>query len=118
MPDIHFLWCKRGFTAFNNAVRSINVVKMTRPNNVKIRVRWLAKRPLAKNAILFCIDGRCMSGRVTELDSLGDDQFEIAVRFIEPSYFNEYYQVGRKITLQEASKVLGEGVISQILEIN
>lgn len=48
---------------------------------------------------------------VTELQQSGN--FELEVSFIDPRYFENEKKIGNRITIQEASKVLAEGIITR-----
>ena len=55
-----------------------------------------------------------MSGKVEEFIALEPPYVEIKVAFIEPSYLEGIVGIGKQFTVQEASKVLTEGVITKI----
>lgn len=80
-------------------------------------VRWESETVfLDKRVFLFCIGEKCMSGRINKfkkLESPGD--FEIRVDFIEPDYFGRELTLGVIFTVREASKILGEGRIKEII---
>lgn len=53
-----------------------------------------------------------MSGRVEEVIKIEEPStFELQISFISPEYFANEIQVNAKFTLQEASKILANGVV-------
>jgi len=65
--------------------------------------------------LLFCIEEKCMSGRVNRVRILDDEKYEIEVTFIEASYFSEELVVGQTIRVQESSKVIAKGKIVDVI---
>ena len=64
---------------------------------------------------LFCIEDKCMTGRITGVFKLyQNENFELEVSFIDPKYFEDKKKIGNRITIQEASKILAEGVITKV----
>jgi hypothetical protein len=54
-----------------------------------------------------------MTGKVIEVTKprQGGD-YELSVSFIDPNYFTN--EIGKRITIQEASRVLAEGTITKV----
>jgi hypothetical protein len=77
-------------------------------------IKWEDSTSLQDRIFLFCIGGKCMSGKIKSYEILSEsNRVQIEVNFIEPSYFDNI-QVGNPFTIQEASRVLSEGVIREI----
>jgi len=71
---------------------------------------------LDKRIFLFCFNDRCMSGKIKGIRKLRLSKgFEIEVNFIEPDFFKEDAIIGNHFTIQEASKILGEGKVKAIV---
>ena len=81
---------------------------------IKCKIFWKEEHCNLKNRVfLFCINSKCMSGRITEVEELErEGDYEIKVNFIDQNYFEEEAIVGNKITIQEAFEVLSEGEIT------
>ena len=86
-------------------------------NKIIGHIKWESKTVLlAKRIYLFCFDEKCMSGRITDLKELpSTNQFEIRVNFIEPKYFEKEMIRGNYFTVREASKILGQGSIMEVV---
>jgi hypothetical protein len=84
---------------------------------IKGRIHWESKNVLLANRVfLFCIDEKCMSGRIKSFLSVNIiDEFEITVDFIEPDFFKSDLIIGRKFTIREASKIIATGEIKEII---
>ena len=80
------------------------------------QVSWFGTDESLKDRIfLFCIEGKCMSGKVMTVTKLQTaKKFELAVSFIDSKYFENEKKIGNKITIQEASKILAEGIVTKI----
>jgi hypothetical protein len=80
-------------------------------NSSKGNIVWKSKTVLlGKRVYLFCIGNKCMSGKVTGIKQLDNaDKFEIVVDFIQPDYFANELIRGSSFTINEASKILGNG---------
>lgn len=77
-------------------------------------IKWDNPNSLQDRVLLFCIEGKCMSGKVRKYEMLSDsNKTKIEVNFIKPSYFDEIL-VDNPFTIQEASRVLTEGVIKEV----
>jgi hypothetical protein len=69
---------------------------------------------LEKRVFLFCFGEKCMSGRINKLKKSDEsDTFEICINFIEPSYFHDELVSGNNFTINEASKILATGEITE-----
>jgi hypothetical protein len=77
---------------------------------------WTGNEQSLKDRVfLFCIEGKCMTGRIITVTKLStSDGFELAVSFIDSKYFENEKKIGNRIAIQEASKVLAEGVITRV----
>jgi hypothetical protein len=77
---------------------------------------WTGGEQSLKDRIfLFCIEGRCMTGKIITVTKLPTkDNFELAVSFIDSKYFENEKKLGNRITIQEASKILAEGIITRV----
>ncbi|MEI9919747.1 MAG: hypothetical protein WDO14_13250 [Bacteroidota bacterium] len=70
---------------------------------------------LRDRVFLFCIDKKCMTGKVIAVTRLStNEKFELAVSFIEPKYFENEKKIGSRITIQEASEILAEGIVTRV----
>lgn len=80
-------------------------------------VEWHSKNVIiGKRAFLFCIEDKCMSGRINDFRQLNSqNNYEIKVDFIEPHYFIKEAKVGVNFTITEASNILGVGNIKEVL---
>ncbi|HMR85488.1 MAG TPA: hypothetical protein PKE30_20225 [Niabella sp.] len=57
-----------------------------------------------------------MSGRIKAIrKKRSDNEFEVEVSFIEPTFFEDEAIVGGKFTVREASRILGEGVVVKVV---
>ena len=76
---------------------------------------WAGDEQSLKDRIfLFCIEGKCMTGRIITVTKLPtNDGFELAVSFIDSKYFEYEKKIGNRIAIQEASKILAEGTITR-----
>lgn len=84
-------------------------------NNIYGEISWDQPNTLRNRVFLFCVNGKCMSGKIEEYQTLTDIQkVLIKVSFIEPSYFGNDIKLGNYFTIQEASKILAEGIITKI----
>ncbi|BDD04756.1 hypothetical protein [Aureibacter tunicatorum] len=85
-------------------------------NYIKCEINWqFGESTLNGRVFLFCIGADCMSGKVLEVKKLVKQNFyELKVSFIEAKYFQNVADVGNKIKIQEASKILSEGVITSV----
>jgi hypothetical protein len=82
--------------------------------NIYGKIKWENPHTLKDRRMLFCIEGRCMSGKIEEYTFLEGLDVEIKVSFIEPSHFEGVLEIGKQFTIQEASKILAIGVITMI----
>jgi len=56
-----------------------------------------------------------MSGRINEIQKTNKpNEFKIWINFIEPDYFKDNIVLDNSFTINEASKILGEGKIKGI----
>lgn len=82
-------------------------------------INWQSKGVvLAERLILFCFGEKCMTGMITNIKritTLSLFEFEITVDFIEPDYFRDEAIVGNSFTIREASRILGEGEVMQVI---
>lgn len=63
--------------------------------------------------VLFCIDGRCMSGRISSFKKVEENRkFGISVEFIEPAYFEHQIVIGNTFSILEASRTIAMGTIT------
>jgi hypothetical protein len=70
---------------------------------------------LRDRVFLFCIEGKCMTGKVIAVTkSPTNEKFELAVAFIDSKYFENEKKIGNRITIQEASKILAEGIVTRV----
>ena len=80
--------------------------------NIKYQFGWKESESQLKGKVfLFCIEEKCMSGKVAKVEKIGVDLFEIEINFIDPNYFESDLSFGKDITIQEASKVVSKGKI-------
>jgi translation elongation factor EF-Tu-like GTPase len=81
------------------------------------RITWKSHDvTLSKRPFLFCFGDKCMSGRIKTLNKVrSDKEFQVEVDFIEPAFFENEAVVGSKFTIREASRVLGEGVVTRLI---
>jgi hypothetical protein len=57
-----------------------------------------------------------VTGKIVAVTKLqGNGSFELAVSLIDPEYFENEKRYGVGITVQEASRILAEGVIVRIV---
>jgi hypothetical protein len=57
-----------------------------------------------------------MSGRISDfLKTNKPDEFDIWVDFIEPEYFQDDFVIDNNFTINEASKILGNGKVKEIM---
>jgi hypothetical protein len=87
---------------------------MTDIENTYAEIEWTEPRTLANRNILICFNGKCMTGRIEKIDLIKPGKCLISLRFIESSYFD--LKPGNRITLQEASEILAEGIIMKMPE--
>jgi hypothetical protein len=77
------------------------------------RIKWQSKNvALAERAFLCCFGDKCMSGMVKKLREIAPDYFEIELEFIEPRFFQHELFAGNRFTINEASRILGEGIVT------
>lgn len=83
---------------------------------IKCNIHWdKPKKSLNNRIFLFCINQKCMSGKIFDVVELKESGlYEISISFIEPNYFKDELIIGKRITINEASKVLSEGEITYI----
>lgn len=88
-----------------------------KPTDIYCKVIWKGDdESLRDRVFLFCIGGKCMTGSITGATRLPQSsEFEIEISFIDSKYFESEKKIGNRITIQEASKVLAEGIITRIL---
>jgi len=84
-------------------------------DNSKGNIVWESKTVLlGKSVYLFCFADKCMSGRIISIKQLDNpNEFEIIFDFIQPEYFANELTSGNNFTINEASKVLGRGIIKK-----
>jgi hypothetical protein len=82
---------------------------------MKAIIKWTSKKVLlSKSVFLFCFGEKCMSGKIIEFKKLNVmNEFEILVNFIEPDYFKEDIIIDNNFTINEASKILGTGNVTE-----
>ncbi len=84
--------------------------------SISCRFFWKDSEASLARTFLFCINEKCLSGRVIRvMKSHERDYFQVEVSFIDSNYIKSEIRIGNKITIQEASKVLSEGVITDII---
>ena len=84
---------------------------------IKGLVNWESKNVLiGKRIFLFCFGMKCMSGIINDYQETTKlNEFEIWADFIEPEYFREDLVINNRFTINEASKILGEGKVTEIV---
>lgn len=84
------------------------------------KIAWKnPKTMIYENAIvLFCIDNKCMSGKVLNLVRVNNsiNEYYANISFIEPNYFAGLLKKGIGMTIQDASRVIGLLEVIDIFE--
>ena len=82
---------------------------------MKATIIWFSETVvLDKRAYLFCFKDKCMSGRIEELVKLSSfNEYKIFVEFINPDYFKDELVNNNNFTINEASRILGEGRVEK-----
>lgn len=77
---------------------------------------WTGNEESIKDRVfLFCIEGKCMTGKVIVVTkSPTNEKFELGISFIDSKYFEKERKIGNRITIQEASKILAEGIVTRV----
>jgi hypothetical protein len=90
---------------------------MMEKGNVLCSINWLGdENSLTNRTFLFCVNEKCVSGKVLDVVKLSEkNMYEIEVNFIDSDYLKDEKKVGNRITIQEASKVLSEGLITNFI---
>lgn len=88
-------------------------------NSIIGNITWKSHSvALSKKPFLFCFNDKCMSGKIKTLRKLkSDKEFEIEVVFIEPDFFEKEAVVDGEFTIREASRILGEGIVTKVVYI-
>jgi hypothetical protein len=84
--------------------------------SIKGRIKWQSSNVLmGKRVFLFCFGQKCMSGRINDFKKANKPfEFDIWVDFIQPEYFREEFVINNSFTINEASKILGNGKVKEI----
>lgn len=98
-------------------IELLKLHSVQRPN-ISCKVIWIKdEEALSDRLLFFCIEGKCMTGKVTKISRLQQaEYFELDVAFIDPEYFENEAKIGNRITLQESSRILSEGIITKVFK--
>jgi hypothetical protein len=65
---------------------------------------------------LFCFSDKCMSGKIVKIEKkVLPNRYKIEVDFFEPSFFEKEAYPNAEFTINEASRVLGRGIVDEVL---
>jgi hypothetical protein len=83
---------------------------------VLINISWESAGVLLKERVfLFCLDEKCMSGKISKLKKTElSISYEAEVNFIEPSFFKKDLFIGVCFTIREGNKILGRGRVLKV----